>query len=554
MKCRSRHRVAVVNRGAALTHSRAVTTHLGGRLVLFLHAHLPYVRHPNRRDVLEEDWLYEAITDVYLPLCRLFDGWYREGVDVRLAMSVSPPLVEMLQDELLLDRYQERLRRLVELAGLEVQRTRGTDCWPLATRYYERLTRTAEDFAVTYGRDLVGAFGRFARRGQLELATSAATHAYLPLHGVHPSFLRAQIRTGVRAHRRAFGLDPAGFWLPECGYEPGLDDYLAEEGIRYFVMDTHGVTNADPPPVLRHYAPVVCPSGVMAFPRDPASSERVWSAKRGYPSDPRYRERYRDVGFELPPEALNGLVLSDGARRAVGIKYHRVTGLDVPLEDKARYDPELAEDAVEAHAEDFVAGRIADASRIAQQRARGAVIVAPYDAELFGHWWYEGPAFLDRVVRKVASRRGLQLATPTDVIDGGERFQLVAPAHSSWGAGGYASTWLNAATDWILPELHAATIRMRRLADRHARAEGLQRRALTQAARELLLASASDWPFILTHRTVVSYAEQRVRDHLARFDRLHDALASDRIDLELLESLESEDAAFRDLDPRDFCS
>ena len=169
-------------------------------------------------------------------------------------------------------------------------------------------------------------------------------------------------------------------------------------------------------------------------------------------------------------------------------------------------------DAIEAHAEDFVAGRIADASRIAQQRARGAVIVAPYDAELFGHWWYEGPAFLDRVVRKVAGRRGLQLATPTDVIDGDELEAL------------------------------AAVDDVRR------------RRALTQAARELLLASASDWPFILTHRTVVSYAEQRVRDHLARFDRLHDALASDRIDLELLESLESEDAAFRDLDPRDFCS
>lgn len=487
-----------------------------GRLVLFLHAHLPYVRHVDRENALEEDWLFEAITDVYLPLCRLLDRWNADRVPVRIALSVSPTLTVMLRDRLLLQRYAKRLEDLLALARRERRRTSDGPLAPLAESNAHRFEAARTDFFETYDGDLVEAFARAQRRGQLELCTTAATHAFLPHHALHPELVHAQLAVAIRSHHTAFGAAPHGIWLPECGYVPGLDEHLADVGLAYFVMDTHGVTNADPPPVFGHYAPVVCASGVVAFPRDPAASAAVWSDRHGYPGAPEYQERHRDAGFDLDAEALGPLLLDGGQRRSVGIKYHRITGRDVPLGDKALYDPAAAAARIHADAEHFVRTRIDDAVHFARTRDRPAVLVAPYDAELFGHWWFEGPAFLDAVVRNIANTDAIALATPRDVLDAGERFQLTAPAHSSWGAGGYGWTWLNETTDWILPRLHAATERL--WSKLPARPH--DQRALRQAARELLLACASDWPFILTNDSVVEYATARVKQHLDDFERL----------------------------------
>lgn len=524
-------------------------THPAGRLVLFLHAHLPYVRHVDRTNALEEDWLFEAITDVYLPLCRNLDRWHRDQIPVRLTLSVSPTLVTMLKDRLLIQRYADRLDRLLALATDQIARTRDTPFAPLAERDLERLERTRDDFFERYDHDLLQALAGAQRRGQLELATTAATHAFLPNHAAYPELVRAQIRVAIRQHRRAFHAAPRGFWLPECGYAPGLDDALAAEGLDYFVLDTHGVARADPPPIFEHYAPVLCPSGVAAFPRDPASSAAVWSDVTGYPGGSAYRERHRDLGFDLDEEALDGLLLDDGRRRAVGLRYHRVTGRDVPLGAKEPYDLAAAAAAVQRDAEHFVEARIADARTVARTRDVSAVLVAPYDAELFGHWWYEGPEFLDAVVRAVARTDDLELATPSDVLEEG-RFQLVCPAHSSWGHGGFGWTWLNESTDWILPRLHAAADRL--APHVAASAPPLADRALRQAARELLLASASDWPFLVTHDSVADYARARVEEHLARFDRLLTAVETDAVEEALLAAIEHADDVFGALALSDF--
>lgn len=501
-------------------------------LVLLLHAHLPYVRDVEREGTLEEDWLYEAITDVYLPLCRVLEAWHADGVDARLTVSISPTLAAMLTDELLVTRYAARLDRLIDFAAKETE--------PLAKWYADRLARCRADFSERYGRDLTKAFATFLSRGQIELATSSATHAYLPLLSPEPTFQRSQIRIGVRSHERVFGKAPRGFWLPECGYEPGLDAALADAGLEWFVLDTHGVTNADPPPSRGHRAPLLTKHGVVAFARDPSAAASVWSDRTGYPSDVRYRERYRDAGFDRPTAVVQDWLLADGARRALGFKYHRITGRDVALADKEPYDRGAALEAVEAHAEDF-------ASYVSDQ---AGLVVAPYDAELFGHWWFEGPDFLDRVGRRLEG----EMTTPSAVIDAGERFVVTVPAASSWGAGGHAETWLNEATDWIWPELHDAADRLTRLAKTFVDASGIVRRAVVQAGRELLLASASDWPFILSNRTVTAYATARVRGHLARFDELVRDIEANHIDVERLVRYEAEDNAFADLEPADFAA
>lgn len=524
-----------------------------GHLILFLHAHLPYVRHPEHDEFLEEDWLYEAITETYVPILRALEGWRRDGVPARLTMSLTPPLTEMLRDELLTARYARRLSRLIDLAEKEVKRTANDARFHTTAKLYlDRFVDTLDRFERLYGRDLVGAFAQMQDAGLLEVVTSTATHAFLPVFATDMAYARAQIRVGAESYRRHFKRNPPGIWLAECGYMPGVDRLLADEGITYFLVDTHGVTFAEPPPVLGSFAPIVCPSGVLAFPRDPESSKQVWSAEEGYPGDGRYREFYRDLGYDAP-ELPDYFKLWNGERRNIGIKYHRITARGTPLDKKEPYHRGWALEAADAHAGNFVFNR---AKQIEHQRhalGRPPVVVAPYDAELFGHWWFEGPEFIDLVVRKAAyDQHVFRLSTPSDVIRSGMPAQVATPATSSWGANGYGEVWLNDTNDWIWPHVHRAAERMARLATERPHADGILRRSLNQAARELVLASSSDWPFIMTMGTMVPYAERRVREHITRFNRLHDQIVHGVIDEAELTRLEGLDNIFATLDYRDF--
>ncbi len=522
-----------------------------GHLVLFLHAHLPYVRHPEHADFLEEDWLYEAITETYIPLLAVAERWQQDGIAARITLSLSPTLLEMLRDELLLGRYAKRLRSLLALAESEVRRTANDSRFrPTAEMYRDRLVDALERFETRYARDLVAAFKSLQDAGILEIVTTCATHAYLPCFDA--GYARAQIRLGAKCYREHFGHYPRGMWLPECGFVPGIDRLLAEEGIGYFFVDGHAVDYADPRPVFGTYSPIVCPSGVFAFPRDRQSSARVWSAEWGYPGDGRYREFYRDIGHDLDEPSILPFRLADGGRRNVGLKYYRVTGRDVPLHDKQPYDRRASLDAVVEHADDFVSGRTKQLEYWRSTLQRAPVAAAPYDAELFGHWWFEGPEFLDAVVRQVAlDQRTFRLSTPTDVMDSGLDFQVTMPAASSWGAYGYSNTWLNDKNDWIWPLLHRATEQLARIARDHPSAEGSERRALNQLCREVLLASASDWPFMITMGTAVAYAESRIRTHLDRANQLIDQIRSHAIDEEWLAAVESRDNIFRNIDYHD---
>ena len=188
-----------------------------------------------------------------------------------------------------------------------------------------------------------------------------------------------------------------------------------------------------------------------------------------------------------------------------------------------------------------------------QLLARPPVVVAPYDAELFGHWWFEGPEFLDLVVRKIVQEyRGYRLSTPTDVMNSGLQFQVTMPAASSWGAYGYSDSWLNSKNEWVWPHLHHTAQEMAKVAGDLRNAEGLEQRAINQLARELVLASSSDWPFIMTMDTTVPYAERRIHEHVNRFNRLLGQVRTHTIDQDWLVEIEHRDNVFRKIDFRDF--
>ena len=512
---------------------------------------MPYVRDPEEENGLAEDWFYEAVTETYVPLLSVAEGWLRDRVPARLTVSLSPPLLEMLRDKLLITRYVERMHALLELADAEVRRTRDDDRFrATAEMNRARLIDAFDRFENRYSRDLVAAFAALQDRGTLEVVTSCATHAFLP--GFDAGYARAQIRLGAKCYEAHLGRRPAGMWLPECGFVPGIDRLLADEQINYFLVDAHALEFADPRPVFGIYAPIVCPSGVFAFARDLESSAQVWSAEHGYPGDGRYREFYRDIGHDLDDCAIAPFILPDGGRRNVGLKYHRVTGRGVALHEKQPYDRDRALEAAAEHAGHFVHARATRIVHVRTETGRPPVIVAPYDAELFGHWWFEGPEFLDLVVRKSCNQSAYRLSTASDVIDSGVEFQVAMPAASSWGAYGHSQTWLNSDNEWIWPHLHRATREMSRIAQERPGAEGLTLRALNQLARELVLATASDWPFMISMGTTVDYAESRLRTHINRFHRLLGQIQDARIDEDWLYRIEACDNIFRYIDYHDF--
>jgi 1,4-alpha-glucan branching enzyme len=361
--------------------------------------------------------------------------------------------------------------------------------------------------------------------------------------------VRAQITVAANHYRQNFGRDPHGIWLAECGYYPGVERFLASERIRFFFTDTHGVTDATPRPLFGPYAPIYTEAGVAAYARDPESSQQVWSSETGYPGDPVYREFYRDIGWDLDLDYVRPFVQPTGDRKNTGFKYYRITG---KTSEKAPYDPAAAQQRAQVHAGNFLFNRQKQLEHLASRMGgRRPVVVAPYDAELYGHWWFEGPQFIDALIRQAAQvKDSLQLVTPSDDLEQYPENQVASPPMSSWGERGYANMWLDPANDWLYRHLLQCAKRMVELARDFPEPGTLQRRALNQAARELLLAQASDWAFILKTGTMVEYALRRTREHVLRFGRLHEQLRAGSIDEAGLAQLESRDNLFPEIDFR----
>jgi 1,4-alpha-glucan branching enzyme len=538
---------------------RVLKPAMPGHLALILHAHLPFVRHPEHEHFLEEEWFFEAITEAYIPLVRMMQRLMDDRVPFKLTMSITPTLCAMLQDQLLRERYVRHVELLINLAEREQQRTRKAPrLRQLADFYYKLFSENRRFFVEECKYDLLSVFQGLGQTGALEIIASAATHGLLPILQQHSrQAARAQVLIGRDMHIDVFGAQPAGFWSPECGYAPGLECTLQEANLRWFVLDAHGLLFAKPRPCRSIYAPCYTAQGPVAFARDPHTSRQVWSANEGYPGDPAYREFYRDIGFDLPMEHLGPI--ARGTRKFSGVKYHRITGLG---NEKQLYDRTAAENAAAKHAIHFLEQFREQILEIGESGFT-PIIIAPFDAELFGHWWFEGPIFLEQFIRRRAKESDLRLTTPSEYLAAHPTQQIIEPAASTWGESGYLAVWLDPSNTWIYPQLQAALQKMSKVARKHAdeivgqpvpsvgaaSADGspspqFADRVLKQLARELLLAQSSDWAFLMKTRTAREYATQRTIDHLARFDRLHDRFVANRIDEEFLRDCEWRDNIF----------
>jgi 1,4-alpha-glucan branching enzyme len=554
---------------------RAVPPTPLGHVLFVLHTHLPWVlghgRWPHG-----EAWLHEATAECYLPLLRVLDRLEEEGREGSITVGITPVLAEMLATprfrEGFLAYVEERTsradadRREFEAAGDEHGRNAAV-AW---SDFYEQAKT---DFVETYHRDLLAAFTRLQKRNRIEIIVSAATHGYLPLLGRDESIV-AQLKTGTASYQRLFGRRPRGIWLPECAYRPGyewsrpvgparswlragLEQFLARQGLRYFFVDTHLVAGGAPIGTYEDrfeerrldaardgtglspnepYALVV--SGrrkVAVLARDPRSSVQVWSADYGYPGDGAYLEFHRKRGRD-------------------GLRYWRVTDRRLPLGDKVPYDAAAAKERADAHAHHF-ASLVLDTLREYQEATgRTGVVVAPFDTELFGHWWFEGPRWLEAVLRKIEGR--VVAATASDFLAAHPPRSTIRLPEGSWGQGGAHWVWLNDGTRWVWEAVYRAEDAF---LDAAREAKGptnpTARRILSQLARELLLLESSDWPFLITTVAAKDYAEARVKEHIETFDRLRTLMerAKDGAlgpeDAAWLAAVEERDSLFPDIKP-----
>jgi 1,4-alpha-glucan branching enzyme len=430
-----------------------------GDLAIVLHSHMPYVEGFGTYPFGEE-WLFDAVIRSYLPVLEVARD---------LTMTVTPVLADQLEDA----GAAERLRRfLVEWrigAAKADLRQVPEECRAACEGERDRYGRALELLDAAGGDPLVP-FQRAAAEGRVALATSAATHAVLPLLATREG-VRLQLEAGARSHRRRFGWD-GGFWLPECAYAPGLEWRLAEQGVRWFCVDQSAHRDS-----LDALAPVRTEAGPVALPIDWEAISWLWSLD-GYPSDPAHAQ--------FAGKSLRG------------IRIWRVGG--------GAYDPAAAEAVARRQADEFLAAAAQRLRNYAEGHGRRGLLVFAIDTELLGHWWSEGPVWLQAVLEG-AEAAGIRLLTVPQAL--AEHQPIERPLQpSTWGEEKDLRTWDS-------PPVADLTWGARRLELRLLRAAsgGLRGDRLTRAARELFAAQASDWAFLDQRKQAGDYAYQRATDH-----------------------------------------
>lgn len=518
-----------------------------GKVNLILHAHSPYVRHLEYDKFLEEDWLFESLNETYIPLLRMLEKLDDENIDYHLSISFSPTLCTMLTDAPLQERFLMYMQERLELGQKEEERClREAPEFAEMAKYYRRTVEKNLETYEKYERNILTGFKQLASKGHLELVATAASNSYLPLYKNHRKAVVAQVKLGIKEHLRFFGQMPKGFWLPECGYYSGLEEVLEENNIKWTLLASHCVLSAKNRIESAGYQPIkLGNSRTTGFVRDWSLTNLIWSSSNGYPCDPDYREFYRDIGYDLPLDYVRPYI-HDDVRVFTGFKYWAITG---KTDQKKPYSIDVAREKVKLHAENFLYHIRRKGILISSETSNAPVINLGFDAELFGHRWFEGIYFLEYVLRGVIEDNGLEFTTPSKCLEN----MVVEPEKaflndSSWGSGGYSDVWLDGSNAWIYRHTHRAIEALEELAMRFPDQTSLKGRFLNQAAREVILAMASDWPYIMHDKTSVKYAEKRLRNHLGSFRVAYTNMCKNAVNTEWLIKAEKRNAIFPDMD------
>ena len=494
-----------------------------------INIHEPFVRHPEQPLCLQEYWFYQTLSDTCLPLLEVFDRLDNSHVPFRAGISLSPTLCHMLCDEYLLNRYLDYTDRRIEFGAAQLKvLSENDDIYSAVKYYYNRFLDQRVLFTERYNMDILKVFNYFQRKGRLEMLTTSATHAFLPFYAAYPEAVQAQIEVAISTYRNHFEGYPQGFWLPEMGWSVELEKWLRSYNFAYTILDTHGLVYSNPPAEKGSFYPARTPSGIFILGNDFYAGEDMAEIA----SNPVFRSRNIDLGYELPLGQIRSFLGVSGNRTATGFKCQSNNGNP--------YDHDKAASAVREQARVFLKNRLERLTAAQAYMDAPPLCLCTIDSRFHGSQWYESPLFLEALFREGAESGKFQFMNPAEYIYKMETrtFQTIHPEYSSSGNNGYAETWVDASNDWVYRHIMRALERMIELAERFPDNTGLKERALNQAAREILLALASDWPSMLYRQENSEYARNQLESALRNFTTIYEALGSNHISTEWLTNLE----------------
>ncbi len=511
------------------------------KLVIVLVAHQPYVRELSENHAAEKELIFSAINDTYLPLLKMCSRLEKDSIPFKIQLCISPTVCEQLSDSVLIERYCEWMDKLIDFAEAECSRnSSNNEKLMLSKAYLADLIEKRDAFDVEYKRDILSVFNSFSEKKHIELMATTATHACLPLYADIKEAVYAQIEEGLVSYREYFTVNPSGFWLPYMGYTNGLEDILRSYGFTYSILDSHAFLFANPIPQTGIFAPVMCPQKRFSvFARDYDTPADVLDLETGFASTGVYVDQNRDIAYEASEEDMADFLDKYKVRIPTGLSYYS--------REEKLYSPEEALKQTAEDAKSFLDKKAKKLSE-AHELTGGELVslVTCIDAVALGKEWTEGFSWLENVFRQAAERDDIKINNCSTVLRNvnKEKEEVIQPFPSVALGSGYGEDLLDNSNDWIIRYIRKAIERMIDLTERFPDDTGLKERSLNLAAKEVLLAMASDWPKMVYDQYFPKYAADKVTEHIKAFTVVYDSLGSNAISTEWLTRVEKEHTLF----------
>ncbi|MBP5403149.1 MAG: DUF1957 domain-containing protein [Treponema sp.] len=527
----------------------------GKNISLLINLHHPYIRNAEESslDNAQENALFfEKISNVYIPLLNMLSNLEKDKVEAKIAIVFSSPLCALMSDPSIKKQYVNYLDNLIEFGKKEVLRTKTVkELNKSAVEYLENVMETKRYFTEVYEQNLLKYFSMFFKKGIIEILATCGTYMFMPHYADMSEILNAQVETGLYSVRYYFGMSAEGFFLPELGYAPGIEKTLRMYGVNYTIVPSQSFLLGEVTPENGIFTPARCYNCLSLFATDKINLK--------YNSNPVYKNKNKDIAWELEPSEITPFIKKGQARTGSGFCYWNNSYSDADSNSKNFKKPEFIYNSENAKnqtlidAEDFVSSyksRLEEASKIIKNNDVSLTCV--FDDEMLYQTWSEGLVWFENVVRKF-SESGIKVASFSDLLYDKYSLQKIVPYFASGSAESYGEDYLSNKNGYMLRYLKKACERIVDLAERFPDDSGLKVRLLNLGSRELMLAQSSEWAKMIETDYYADYAKKAFKESIIAFTAVFDALGSNTVSTEWLCNLEKEHPIFPWMNFRIFC-